>query len=133
MTVYSIKLEKMGMPRLTKIAEHIGIFPLCGEEMLEREVRGGYVGDLLSDVIANASESDLWITVQTHANIVAVATLKDLAGIVIVNGKVPDDATLKRAKAEKIPIFSTKLSAFEVAGKLYKILSLEAKVEAKKV
>jgi predicted transcriptional regulator len=86
---------------------------------LEREIKGGYASDLLSDVIAHSRAGDLWITLQVHQNIVAVASLKDLAGIIVVNGIEPDRDTLAKAEAEKIPILVTPLSAFEVAGRLY--------------
>ena len=56
---------------------------------MERTVEGGYVSDLLSDVIAGAQEGDLWVDLQIHQNIVAVAVLKDLAGILIVGGRNP--------------------------------------------
>ncbi len=92
---------------------------------LDAEVRGGYVSDLLSDVMANAKEGDIWITLQTHLNIVAVATMKGIAGIIIVNGRRPDEETLKKASEEGIPILSTKETAFVVAGKLYKALNVK--------
>lgn len=84
-----------------------------------REVRGGYASDLLSDVMGNSSEGDLWVTMQKHVNIVAVAQLKGLAGIVLVNGRRPDEASLVRAEEEHIPIISTDLPAFDVVGILY--------------
>jgi hypothetical protein len=95
----------------------------CCKEKLEREVTGGYVGDLLSDVMANSKEGHLWITRQTHQNIVAVASLKDLAGIILVQGKEPEVDTLKKATDEEVPILVTDLSSFEIAGKLYSLLS----------
>jgi hypothetical protein len=85
----------------------------------DREVAGGYASDLLSDVMANSREGDLWVTLQKHVNIVAVAQLNGLAGIVLVNGRQPEPATVERAELEKIPIVSTELSAFDVAGRLY--------------
>jgi predicted transcriptional regulator len=83
------------------------------------EVTGGYASDLLSDVMANARDGDLWVTLQKHANIVAVAHLKGLAGIVLVHGRQPDADTAARAAEERIPIVSTPLGAFDVAGVLY--------------
>ena len=86
-----------------------------------REIGGGYASDLLSDVMGNAREGDLWVTLQKHVNIVAVAQLNGLAGIVLVNGRTPDPATAERADAEQIPIISTKLPAFEAVGVLYRL------------
>jgi hypothetical protein len=85
------------------------------------EITGGYASDLLSDVIANAKEGNIWITLQTHQNIVAVAVLKNLAGIILVNSRIPDEETLKKAEQEKIPILISKLPAFELVGRLYNL------------
>ena len=86
-----------------------------------REVLGGYVSDLLSDVMTHAQEGDLWVTLQKHPNIVAVAHVRGLAGVVIINGRQPEPETLARAAEEHVPIVSTPLSAFEAAGILYQL------------
>jgi hypothetical protein len=86
---------------------------------LTREVTGGYVSDLLSDVMGNSSGGNIWITLQIHLNIVAVASLKGLAGIILVNNRRPDEDTLKRAVAENIPVMTSALPTFELVGRLY--------------
>lgn len=97
---------------------------LFGSEAdLRRDITGGYTSDLLSDVMGNMEEGMVWITMQTHQNIVAVATLKEASAIIIVNGFVPDDDTLQKAAEENIPLLGTKLSAFEVSGKIYQLLT----------
>lgn len=88
-------------------------------EAVSREVRGGYASDLLSDVMANSREGDLWVTLQKHVNIVAVAHLNGLAGIVLVNGRRPEPDTAARAEEERIPIICTELPTFDVAGILH--------------
>jgi serine kinase of HPr protein (carbohydrate metabolism regulator) len=88
---------------------------------LSVEVTGAYVSDLLSDVMANAGEHELWITLQIHPNIVAVAVLKELAGIILVNNRQPEEETLKKAEQEGIPILVSKLTAFVLAGRLFKL------------
>ncbi len=89
---------------------------------LRNDITGAYVSDLLSDVMGNSKAGEIWITLQTHMNIVAVAGLKNLAGIIIVkNRKVPDDI-LQKAEAEKVTIATTPLSTFEAAGRVYKML-----------
>ena len=97
---------------------------LSGRQVVEganesAEVSGGYSSDLLSDVMANAQEGDVWITLQKHVNTVAVAQLKNLAGIVLVNGRYPDEDTLSKARAEKVPIVVTPMEAFDAAGVLH--------------
>ena len=86
-----------------------------------RIVEGGYVSDLLSDVIAGAKEGDLWITLQIHQNIVAVAFLNNLAGIVVVGGREPDPDTVKKAEEQGVPIMVTSMKSYELAGRLYEM------------
>ncbi len=86
---------------------------------LDRPVNGGYASDLLSDVIGHARKDDLWVTMQVHPNIVAVAVLKDLAGIVLVNGREPAAETIEQAMREKVSILGTRLGTFELAGRLH--------------
>lgn len=86
---------------------------------LDREVTSGYASDLLSDVIGNAHEGAVWITLQVHLNIIAVASLKGLSGIILVNSRTPDEDTVKKASAENIPLMVSSLPAFELVGKLY--------------
>ncbi len=107
---------------LESIVQALHLKVRSGQEKLAAEVRGGYVGDLLSDVMANSREGDLWITRQIHQNIVAVASLRDLAGIVLVRGAEPAQDTLEKALKEKIPILVSDLSAFETAGMVYRLI-----------
>ncbi len=80
------------------IVKHLNLKVRSGSQNLSADVTGGYVGDLLSDVIANSKEGDIWITRQIHQNIVAVATLKDLAGIILVANNEPARETLEKAR-----------------------------------
>jgi hypothetical protein len=91
-----------------------------GANHLDREVTGGYVSDLLSDVLAHAEEGTLWVTLHIHQNIVAVASHKDLAGVLLVQGRQPEKDTIAKAEEEGIPILVSGLSAFELVGRLYK-------------
>ncbi len=107
---------------LETLARELNLNIACAAGSLKREVKGGYVGDLLSDVMANSKEGDLWITRQVHQNIVAVASLKDLAGIVLIQGSEPAPDTAAKANAEGIPILITDLPAFEIVGRIYKLI-----------
>lgn len=107
---------------LETIVEELGLKCKCCWEKLGREVAGGYAGDLLSDVMANSSQGDVWVTRQVHQNIVAVASLKEHAGILIVQGAVPDKDTLEKAHKEGIPIIVSDLSEFELVGKIYHLM-----------
>jgi len=108
---------------LAAIVKALNLKVSCGGSALNREVKGGYVGDLLSDVIANSQEGQVWITRQIHQNIVAVASLKDLAAIILVQGSEPAPDTLEKATREGIPILITADPGFEVAGKIYRMIS----------
>jgi hypothetical protein len=94
---------------------------LACPEALDKEVTGGYASDLLSDVIANSKAGNLWVTMQTHRNIIAVATLKELAAVVLVNGRTPDPETLEKAREEKAVLLGSRLLAFELVGRLYRL------------
>ena len=107
---------------LNEIINKLQLNLLAGQDNLEINVTGGYTSDLLSDVIANSHEKNLWITLQTHQNIIAVAKLKDLAGIIIVNNREPGKDTIERAKEENVPLLCTSLKAFEVSGKLHTLI-----------
>jgi serine kinase of HPr protein (carbohydrate metabolism regulator) len=107
--------------KIRDIVKTLGLKVISGEEFLEREVTGGYAGDLLSDVLANSKKGNIWVTLQIHQNIIAVAISKELSGIIIVNGRKPENETLKRAKEEKIPVMISNLLTYEVAGRLYEI------------
>ncbi len=105
-----------------EIVETLNLKIVSGQESLDMEVTSGYTSDLLSDVIANSKEGNLWITRQTHQNIIAVAKLKDLAGIIIVNSREPDEDTLRKAEEEKVSILCSEEMAFEVSGRLYALI-----------
>ncbi len=94
-----------------------------GTDRLGTEVRGGYAGDLLSDVIANSARGDVWFTRQVHPNIVAVAVLKRHAGIIIVHGCEPLQDTLERAHCEGIPLMVSDLPGFTAIGMAYNLIT----------
>ena len=105
--------------KLADIVKKLQLTVKTGSGLLDKEVSRGYVSDLMSDVIANANEGDLWVTLQIHQNIVAVAVMKSLGGIILVNGREPEDVTKQKAEAEGIPIMVTDIPAFELVGKLF--------------
>jgi hypothetical protein len=104
------------------VIKHLNLKVYSGFDRLKTKVLDGYSGDLLSDVMANSKEGDIWMTRQVHQNIIAVASLKDHAGIILVHGAEPAKDTLEKALKENIPLMGTDLSGFEIAGKVYNIL-----------
>ena len=109
-----------------KIVQQLGLDVKCGRNHLDRKVTGGYTGDLLSDVMGNSKEEYIWITRQVHQNIVAVASLKEHAGIILINSGEPTRETLEKAESEGIPIMVSDLPAFEISGKIYNLLTSES-------
>jgi len=106
---------------LGEIAQELKLEARACRDSMERNIQGGYASDLLSDVIAGAREGDLWVTLQVHQNIVAVAFLNNLAGIIIVGGRQPDPDTLEKAEEQGVPILVTPMTTFEVVGRLYEL------------
>lgn len=105
--------------KVSQLQKALDLRLVCGSGGLELEVTGGYCGDLLSDVMANATKGDAWVTIQTHQNIVAVALLKELAAIILVNGRTPDEEATAKADEKGMPVLVSSLTAYELAGRLY--------------
>ena len=94
-----------------------------GDQGLDREISGGYTSDLLSDVMGHADSGKVWITLQTHKNVIAIASLKELAAVILIKGNEPDADMLAQARDEGIPVLGTEDEAFETTGKLYNLLT----------
>jgi len=104
-----------------EILRQIPLTVVTGNVSLSSDVSGGYASDLLSNVMGQAGAGNIWVTMQGHQNIVAVASLVSLAAVVVAGGIKPDDETIKKAEAEGIILLTTDLPAFEVIGQLYGI------------
>lgn len=87
-----------------------------------REVTGVYTGDLLSWVISHASPGDVWVTVMNNLNILAVASLTDVACIVVTDNSGVDEEVAKRAEEKEITILTTEKSSAEVVWKVAEVL-----------
>ena len=105
-----------------ELAEKLNLKLFCGEGGLNREIEGGYTGDLLSDVMGNAEANHVWVTLQTHKNVMAIAYLKELAAIILVKGYKPEEETIKQSNEEQIPILGTDEEEFELSAKIYNLI-----------
>ncbi len=105
------------------LIEKLELSLVSGSQGIQNEVLGGYTSDLLSDVMGNISSGAVWITLQSHKNVLAIASLKDVSAVIIVNGFKPEEDTVLQSNKENIPILVTQKSAFEVSGKLYALLN----------
>lgn len=88
-------------------------------DTMEADVTGCYISDLLSDVLAHAQPGVLWVTIQTHRNVVSVATMKDVPVVLITCGRKPEAPVIMEAQQEGVVLLTTPLSTYAVAGKLW--------------
>jgi predicted transcriptional regulator len=106
---------------IKKVVEEFELTVSAGGSGLGRKILGGHCGDLLSEVMGNAPIGAIWLTVQGHQNIVAVAVLREMAAIVITGGNEPDEDTKEKANQEGIPLLLWPGTAYDLAGRLYTI------------
>ncbi|MEG1554411.1 MAG: DRTGG domain-containing protein [Rikenellaceae bacterium] len=108
--------------KVRDIVEEFNLKVFSGEIGLDKEVNGGYTSDLLSDVMGYAKEGSVWLTLQTHKNIMAVATLKDISAIILVKNFEPEQDAIEVSNSEGLPILGTSQEAFEMSGELFNLL-----------
>ena len=104
--------------RLAEIVNSLELQVLTPDVPLDGWVTAGYAADLLSCVMARAREGTLWITLQTHPNVVAVGSMLNLAGVVITEGSPVPPETVARASEEGVPLLATVTTTYRVAGRL---------------
>ncbi len=107
--------------RLKEVVERLGLKVMAPGNQ-ERHVKWAYTSDLLSDVMAGAQPGDLWLTIQRHMNIVAVAKLRDLAGVVLAKGIEPAQEVVDKAKEEGVALMVSDKPLFELCGELFNVL-----------
>jgi len=107
---------------LQEIAERLDLEILTTGVDLDRSVSGGYCGDLLSNVLAAAGAGSLWITIQHHVNVIGVAQVAGLGGVLLAAGVQPLPSVVERAEEGGVPLLRSSRSAFELAGSLYPLL-----------
>jgi serine kinase of HPr protein (carbohydrate metabolism regulator) len=92
-----------------ELVDKLNLIVVAGADGLNRQITGGYSSDLLSDVMGHADAGMVWVTLQTHKN-------------VMVKGYQPDPDMLQQAIEEGIPVLSTRLAAFEINGQIYNLI-----------
>lgn len=107
--------------KVCEIVETLGLKVVAGNDQLDNEVTSGFVGDLLSVVMGKAQAGSAWITIQSHLNIIAVATLVDVACVIVSEGFVVDDNAIEKANEEDIVILTSEKSSYELASLLTKL------------
>ena len=108
--------------KLGEMAEKLNLRALF-EPYTDQEVRTAYAGDLLSDVLGNAPDKSVLITIQAHKNTLAVASVKNSPAIIICNNRPAPADMIEAAKNENIALFVSDKNQFEIAGRLYALLN----------
>ena len=109
--------------KVRKLVEKLNLKVVSGENGLDRDIDGCYVSDLLSDVMGNAEMGNVWVTLQTHKNVMAIASLKELACVILVKNLMPSDDTIEQSNEEGIPFLTTDMQTYETVGKIYQLLN----------
>jgi hypothetical protein len=103
--------------KLQELAEKLELKSVT--KVVDRDVTGVYISDMVSDVIANAKAGNLLVTVQIHNNVIAAANLVDICGIIVTQEKLPTEDVVKMAEKAEIGIYTTALNRWQVATELY--------------
>ncbi len=107
---------------LDQIIRALGLTVLTEEkDFADISPNGGYVSDLLSCVMAGATNRSLWVTLQAHTNIVAVAALLDLCAVIISEGAQPEEATIRKANEEGVILLLSNDKSYDVVGQLWEL------------
>ena len=102
---------------VTELQQALSLTPVTIPEG-EREVEGVYIGDLLSWVMGRARSDNVWLTIMSNLNVVAVATLSDVSCILLCEGVTPEESVRATAEAKGVNILTTEMTAYEAAKKL---------------
>lgn len=101
------------MLTVESLAKELSLTPLCLPDP-GREITGGYTGDLLSWVMGRANEGDAWVTIMSNINVIAVASLCDVACVILASGTVLEEKELAAAREKGINVLSSPLPSFEL-------------------
>ncbi len=107
--------------KVSELAAALDLKYVSGAQAQDREISGCYIGDLLSWVMGRALGGNVWITIMSNINIVAVASLTEAACVLLAENVVPDENVIKKAEMQDVIILSSGKTAYELAVKLYDI------------
>jgi len=101
--------------KVNEVCQKLNLRLLAGGEGIDREITGLYICDLLSWVMSHAVKGNAWVTVQTHSNIIAVATLLDMSCIIIPEDIEIEEETIKKAEEEQMPLLKSSQNSYDLA------------------
>lgn len=106
---------------IRQLTEELGLTVFALDDP-DREVAGGYCGDLLSWVMGRAVAGGAWLTIMSNVNVAAVAALADVACVILTEGVQPDPALLTKARAQGVNLLGTDLPTYACAGRLHTLI-----------
>ena len=89
---------------------------------LERDITVPFCCDLLSVAMGQAPSGSVWVTVMANMNTLAVASLTDVACVILAEDAQADEMLLTKASVQGITVFATELSIFDAALAVYQKL-----------
>lgn len=105
---------------INEIVEILDAKVVCGENMLEQNIRVACGSDLMSDVLAFVDkENGVLLTGMLNQQVVRTADMLDMKCIVFVRGKEPEEDIVELAKSRGIALLSTRYRMFTACGMLY--------------
>lgn len=104
--------------KVKDIIEGLNLNIICGEAFVDKEISGAYTCDLLSWVMSHGCKNNIWVTVQVHPNVVAVAVLLEFSCIIIPENIDVEAVSKQKAESEGIPILSSKDNGYVICKKL---------------
>lgn len=106
--------------KVSELVKELNLTVLTDKDYTDKEIKGCYVGDLLSWVMGRAELGDAWVTIMSNVNIVAVAALVDMACVILAEGVAVDKEVIDKANSQGIILLSTDKNSYETAVKIHK-------------
>ncbi|SDK58905.1 DRTGG domain-containing protein [Natronincola ferrireducens] len=113
------------MITVKQLMEKLSLELVGGQQGLDNEISGVYIGDLLSWVMAHLKYGEAWITIQTNINVIAVAALGEAACVIIVESAEIEEVTKNKADEEGIPLLRCDYSAYQLATEIAKLIEIK--------
>lgn len=111
---------EVNLTKLSEIIKKLGLENINNKTINDdAAITYGYVGDLLSQVLASAKGNCVWMTIQSHMNVIGVAVMAGIPAIVICEGHEVPEEVIEKADAEQIALFKSEDNSFQISGKLY--------------
>jgi hypothetical protein len=106
---------------MSEIVQKLGLKSITPEIRFDKDmhIEKGHSSDLMSDVLANAPEGGLLVTIQVHVNVIAVAVHAGLSGVIFSSGMTPEERVIQKAVEEGLALFVSEDSTFDIVGRLY--------------